>query len=116
MNELSLMGKLVEDAVLTEQENGKITSEIILAVDRKHNQNNEQDEKDYLKINLIGETAKNVAEYCRSGDTIGVRGKVRSDLVKNENGETDFKLSIIAERVVFLAHKKEHNKSFENER
>lgn len=50
--------------------------------------------------------AKSTVEYCKKGDIVGIKGRIQSNVVENEN-EKKYYFDVIAERVTFLSNKKE---------
>ncbi|MDD5826742.1 MAG: single-stranded DNA-binding protein, partial [Bacilli bacterium] len=57
---------------------------------------------DFVNCTLWGGIAENTANYCKKGDVVGVKGRVQTRLVENEN-----KLEIVAEKLTFLTKAKE---------
>lgn len=105
-NQVVLVGRIVKEVEVKELESGKKVSDIILAVPRYFKNADGIYETDFVDITLWGSIAINVAEYCRKGDLIGIRGRIQVDNIKNENtGENEHKMKIIAERVNFLSSK-----------
>jgi len=93
LNQLVLVGRLTETPTLENE-----TSTIILAVQRPYKNENGEYETDFIKCTLIGNVASNTTEYCRKGDMIGVKGRLQS---------RDGQLEVVADKVTFLATKKE---------
>lgn len=98
VNNLVLVGRLVERPVLEETENGKKATTITLAVPRNFRNDNGEYETDFVPVSLVGQVADSTCEYCEKGDIIGVRGRL-ARLSGNE-------LQVIAEKVTFLAQRK----------
>lgn len=98
INQIILVGRLVDNPVLEETENGIKTTTLELAIPRTFKNDNGEYDVDYISATLIKGNADAVTEYCRKGDTIGVRGRVARLSNSNE-------MQIIAERVTFLSNK-----------
>lgn len=94
LNQVILVGKLVNELELKEGENGQ--NIITLSIPRN---SDGLYETDLINCVLFGNIAKNTAEYCNKGDTIGIKGRMQ-----NENGQQ----VVIAEKVTFLSSKKEN--------
>lgn len=99
MNNLVLIGRLVEKPVLEENENGKKTATIVLTVPRDFRNDNGEYDTDFIPISLIGQVAESTTEYCKQGDLIGIKGR----LVRLNGND----LQVTAEKVTFLAQRKE---------
>ena len=102
LNQIVLVGRLVQDPETKELENGIKTSYITLAVPRSFKNLNGEYENDFIPVRLYKGIAENTTEYCKIGDMIGVRGRVQS---RKEEDKTI--LEIVAEKVTFLSSRKE---------
>jgi len=94
MNQIIIVGRLVEKPILEESENGRKVSTITLAVHRSFKNDEGYYETDFIPCNLVGQTAETTCEYCQKGDVIGVKGRL-ARLSKQD-------LQVIADRVTFL--------------
>lgn len=97
LNQIVLVGRIVSTPQINETKNGEKESIITLAIPRGYKNSDGEYDTDFIDCVLYGGIAKNTAEYCRSGDLIGIKGKV-----SRLNGE---KLKLVAERVTFLSSK-----------
>ena len=95
LNQVVIVGRLVEKPIVEENENGRKVSEITLAVPRSYKNAEGIYETDFIKCTLWNGIAENTAEYCDKGDLVGVRGRLQC-LSGNE-------LQLIAEKVSFLS-------------
>ena len=105
-NQVSLIGRLVKTPELFETENGKNGTFITLAVGRPYKNADGEYETDFLDCTLWTGVAERTAEYCKSGDIIGIRGRLQSRIIENDDGTKYKKLEVVAERVTFLASAK----------
>lgn len=103
LNQIILVGRLVQTPELFLTENGKKGSFVTLAVNRSFKNQNGEYDTDYIDCTLWTGIAENTAEYCKSGDVIGVRGRIQSRLIDNDDGTKYKKMEIIAEKVTFLS-------------
>lgn len=101
-NNVILVGRLVRDPELQLTDTGKKRSSITLAVSRGYKNQNGEYETDFLDCTLWTGIAENTAEYCKSGDVVGVKGKLQTWLLENEDGTRQKRMEIVAERVTFL--------------
>lgn len=102
LNQIVLVGRLVQDPEIKELENGSKTSYITLAVSRSYKNSDGIYETDFIPCLLYKGIAENATEYCKKGDVIGVRGRVQTKQEENKNI-----IEIIAEKVTFLSSRKE---------
>ena len=119
LNQIVLVGRLVKTPELRVTENGKKTSTITLAVPRNYKNINGEYETDFLDCTLWTNIAENTTEYCQAGDMIGVKGRVQSRIITQDDGTKKKKTEIVAEKVTFLAQapkKEEKNKNKKEEK
>ena len=103
LNQVILVGRLVKTPELFLTDNGKKGSIVTLAVGRNFKNQNGEYDTDFLDCHLWTMVAENTAEYCRTGDVIGVKGRLQSRIIENEDGTKYKKMEIIAEKVTFLS-------------
>ena len=65
---------------------------------------------DFLDCTLWTNVAENTAEYCQSGDMVGVKGRLQTRIITSEDGSKKKKTEIVAEKVTFLAQSPNNNK------
>lgn len=107
MNQIILVGRLVKTPELVTTESGKNMSYITLAIPRSYKNENGEYDTDFLDCVLWNSVAENTSEYCKQGDVIGVKGRVQSRMIEDEDGNNYKKIEIVAEKVTFLSSKKE---------
>ena len=103
LNQIVLVGRLVKTPELRITDTGKKTSVITLAVPRNYKNQDGQYDTDFLECVLWTGIAENTAEYCKTGDMIGVKGRVQSRIIETTDGTKRKKTEIVAERVTFLS-------------
>lgn len=103
LNQVILVGRLVRNPELTITDTGKKRSFITLAVSRGYKNADGEYETDFLDCTLWTGIAENTHEYCKSGDVIGVKGRLQTWMLENEDGTKSKKMEIIAEKVTFLS-------------
>ena len=114
INQIVLIGRLVQDPEIKEQENGIKASYITLAVPRTYKNSDGIYETDFIPVKLYEGIAENTAEYCQTGDMVGVKGKLETNTYEKDN-QRHTSLGVIAERVTFLAQSKENKEKIEEE-
>ena len=113
LNQIIIVGRLVRTPELFLTENGKKGTIITLAVGRNFKNQDGEYDTDFLDCTLWTGIAENTAEYCKTGDVIGVRGRLQSRLIDNDDGTKYKKVEIIADKVTFLSSSK--NKDYSQE-
>ena len=103
LNQVVLVGRLVRTPELKVTENGKKTATVTLAVPRSYKNSSGEYDTDFLECTLWTNVAENTTEYCQTGDMIGVKGRIQSRVIQNEDGTKKRKTEIVAEKVTFLA-------------
>ena len=97
LNQVLLVGRLVKEPTLTENEKVKMCF-ITLAVQRSYKNEKGEFETDFIDCLLLNGVAENTVEYCKKGDLIGIKGSLQ---VYNKN------LQVRVDRVTFLTSKKD---------
>ncbi len=103
LNQIVLVGRIVKTPELRTTENGKKTATVTLAVPRNYKNMNGEYDTDFLDCTLWTNVAENTAEYCQSGDMVGVKGRLQTRVITSEDGSKKKKTEIVAEKVTFLA-------------
>lgn len=98
LNQVVIVGRLVERPIVEENENGKKVCNITLAVPRSFKNDEGIYDTDFIKCILWNGIAENTVEYCEKGDIVGVKGRLQC-LSGNE-------LQVVAEKVTFLSTNK----------
>ena len=103
LNQVVLVGRIVKTPELRETENGKKTATVTLAVARNYKNNEGEYDTDFLDCTMWTNVAENTSEYCQTGDMVGVKGRIQTRVIENEDGTKKKKTEIVAEKVTFLA-------------
>ena len=111
INQVTLVGRLTRTPELFLTENGKKGSFITLAVGRPYKNHDGQYDADFLDCTLWTGVAENTAEYCQKGDIVGIRGRIQSRIIDNEDGTKVKKMEIVADKVTFLSSPKKKDDS-----
>ncbi len=106
INQIMLVCRLVRTPDLFLTETGKKGSFITLAVGRPYKNQNGEYDTDFIDCTLWTGIAESTAEYCKSGDIIGIRGRIQTRIADNEDGSKEKIMEIVADKVTFLSSKK----------
>lgn len=96
LNQVVVVGRLVQDPEIKELENGTKGAKIRVAIPRGFKNEEGQYDNDVINCILREKIAENTIEYCHKGDLIGVKGRIEGQ---------DDKIQIVAERITFLSSK-----------
>ena len=107
LNQIILVGRLVKTPEVTETESGKKMSYITLAIPRSFKNADGEYDTDFIDCVLWEAVAESTSEYCKKGDIVGVKGRIQSRMVEDEDGNNYKKVEVIAEKLTFLSSKKE---------
>ena len=106
LNQSIVVGRIVNSPELRETENGVKVSSILLAVPRSYKNSTGEYETDFIKCVLWRGVAERTTEYCKKGDLIGVRGRIQTRDIEQEDETLKTVMELVAERVTFLSSKK----------
>lgn len=111
LNQIVLVGRLVRKPELKTSENSKKYTFITLAVPRSFKNINGEYDTDFIDCTLWTGIAECTSEYCQKGDTLGIKGRIQTQLYEKSDGSKIKNTEVIAEKVTFLTSKKpEQNK------
>lgn len=96
LNQVVLIGRITEDIKIKGKEGETKIANLDIAVQRNYKNSEGTYDTDIIKITLWNGVAENVAEYCKKGDLIGIKGRIQT---------YNNTIQIIAEKVSFLSSK-----------
>lgn len=106
LNNVILVGRLVNDPEVKTLENGTSVASITLAVMKGFKNQNGETEVDFIKCSLWEGVATAASSFCKKGSIIGVKGRLasRDYTITFENGEskTIKTIEVIGERISFI--------------
>ena len=105
LNSLILVGRLTKDIEIRETESGKKVGTLSLAIPRSFKNMDGVYETDFVNCTLWEEKAKITKEYCKTGDIVGIRGRLQSNVTKTDDGSR-YALEVVADKVTFLGKNK----------
>lgn len=105
MNQLTLVGRIVNDVEVIGNDRKKYI--VTLAVQRNFKNMDGIYETDFIPCILWGTVGQSTLEYCRKGDIIGVKGRLQTTIIENEDGTKSSKIEVIADSVTYLSSKRD---------
>ena len=105
LNQVICVGRIVKNPEVIESESGKKYTNLTLAVPRSYKNVDGEYDTDFVPFKLWQGIAENTALYCKSGDLIGIKGHVETDVYEKDE-EKHYAMNLVAEKVTFLSSKK----------
>ena len=106
LNQIILVGRLTHNITVNKSENGVKVATISLAIPRSFKNSEGNYDTDFIDCVAFDNIAENTSEYCGKGDIVGVKGRVQSRTVSQEDKKENV-LEIICEKITFLSSKKQ---------
>lgn len=106
MNSVILVGRLTDNPKVTELDDNKKVTSIVIAVNRNFKNSEGIYESDFIRCILWNNIASNTCEYCHTGDVVGIKGRLQTGKYIDKNNETRYLTDVIAERITFLSNTK----------
>lgn len=113
VNQIVLVGRIARAPETKTTETGKKVATLTLAVPRNYKNANGEYDTDFLDCTLWSAVAESTSEYCKTGDMIGVKGRLQSRIIDTPEGVKKRKTEIIAEKVTFLTSNPSRKKNEE---
>lgn len=105
LNQVMFIGRLTADPELVELEDGKLVSNVTLAVQRPFKNQDGLYETDFVNVTLWQGLAENLNQFCEKGSLIFLRGRVQIKKIFIED-KTINTIEIIGERISYLSSTK----------
>ena len=112
VNSVMLVGRLAQDIEIKKLDSGKEVTKVGLAVPRSFKNPDGLYETDFFDCILWDGLAKNASEYCKKGDTVGVRGRLQTSTYEVDNIKRKV-VEIIVEKLTFLSSRKTEPKEID---
>lgn len=108
LNQVVIVGKLVDDPEIIKLDNGNILSRVILAVQRSYENDEGEYDYDYIDCYSKSNLALGSFDCCKKDDIIGIKGKIETrEYEKNNQKCKD--VEIVAEKITFLNKRTNEN-------
>lgn len=105
MNKIFLIGNLTKDPELSETNSGISVCRFTIAVNRRFQDANGQQQTDFFNITAWRGLAENVAKYCKKGGKVAVTGSIWLRSYEDRDGVRRLSVDVNAEEVEFLTPK-----------
>ncbi len=101
-----MVGRLTRDITVNKSDKGVKVSTISLAIPRSFKNIDGNYDTDFVDCLAFENIAQNTQEYCKKGDIVGIKGRIQSRLIEEDDHKKNV-MEIITEKVTFLSSKKE---------
>ncbi len=105
LNNVILMGRLVEDPELKKTSSGKSVCSTRIAVERSYAKQGEERKADFFSIVMWGNTAEFCTRYFGKGSLIAVQGQLQSSTYQSKDGSNRYKVEVLVERLSFTGER-----------
>ncbi len=102
MNNVMLVGRLAQDIEVKRLETGREVTRVSIAVNKSFKNPDGVYEVDFIDCVLWDAMAKNIGDYCKKGDTVGVRGRLQTSTYEKD-GQKHKVTEVVVERLTFLS-------------
>ena len=115
MNQVILVGRLTKDPEKRSTQNGKIITNITIAISRPFKNMNGEYETDFINCSIFSPFAESTAIYCHKGDLVGVRGRLQTRNYEDQEGKKHYVMEVMTEKISFLSTNKKEITEVKNE-
>lgn len=105
LNEVILCGRLTADVELKSTGSGKSVATFSIALNRPKTNGSTEQQADFPSCVAWDKTAEFISTYFRKGDSLYIRGKLRTRSYKDKDGKTVFVTEIYADEARFVDSK-----------
>ena len=95
LNQVILVGRLTKNPEIIETESGKKMTYINIAVQRPFKNVDGLYDTDFISCVLWNSIAENTVEYTKTGDVIGVKGRIQTNRYEDDKGNINYVTEII---------------------
>lgn len=113
MNKVILMGRLTRDPEVryTQGDSPMAIARYSLAVERRFNRNNEENNTDFINIVAFGKAGEFAEKYFRKGMKVLVTGRIQTGSYTNKDGIKIYTTDVVAEDQEFTESKASNGNS-----
>lgn len=102
LNQVVLAGKLKELPKLKETKEGKVYSNLVIELDEEEIDKDDNKINNEVSVLVLNNIAQKVVEYAKVGDTVAIKGEIKTILKEQTNGKNFYVYEIVANKVFFL--------------
>lgn len=111
MNRIVLVGRLTKNPdTKVIEENGKVYTRFILAVDRTYKNADGERDADFIPVVLWGKRAEIISEYMSKGRMISISGRLQTRSYEDKDGTRKYIAEVLADEFQFIDSRKAEEK------
>jgi len=107
MNVVIINGNLGKDPEIKVSQSGTSITRFSLAVKGNRKDENGEYKTNWINCLAFSKTAELIANHCKKGDKIGVRGSLETGSYVNKEGVTVYTSDVIVQELEFLTNKQQ---------
>lgn len=107
LNNVSLVGRLTDNAELRYTPNNQAVATFRLAVNRPFKSQNGEREADFINCVIWRQQAENLANWVKKGALIGITGRIQTRNYENQQGQRVYVTEVVADNFQLLESQKE---------
>lgn len=107
LNQVLLVGALVDNPLETKTKDGIMYTNIIVAVPRPFDNTDLEHNIDYIECLLQNSLAYNSLKFCKKGDYVGIKGRIQTVFQESDNKKLEYSIKVVAERLSYLSDGKD---------
>lgn len=109
LNQVVLVGRLTRDVIVNKSDKGIKVATVSLAIPRSFKNADGVYDTDFVDCVAFDNVAANTSEYCSKGDIVGIKGRIQSRIIEN-NDKKEYATDIVCEKITFLSSHVKDNK------
>ena len=104
INQVTLVGRVVEDPVLKTLEDGRTVTKVRIAIQRSFkNSETLEYESDFITCTIWAGLAEATTQYCKKGAIIGVRGKLQNNVFIYQDERKFHYNDVVVDKISFIS-------------
>lgn len=115
LNNVSLVGRLTDNAELRYTPNNQAVATFRLAVNRPFKNQNGEREADFINCVIWRQQAENLANWAKKGALIGITGRIQTRNYENQQGQRVYVTEVVADNFQLLEFNKQNNQGHSQE-
>lgn len=109
LNNVSLVGRLTDNAELRYTPSNQAVATFRLAVNRNFKSQNGEREADFINCVIWRQQAENLANWAKKGALIGIVGRIQTRSYENQQGKRVYVTEVVAENFQLLEFNKQND-------
>ena len=109
LNQVVLVGRLTRDVIVNRSDKGIKVATVSLAIPRSFKNADGVYDTDFVDCVAFDNVAANTSEYCSKGDIVGIKGRIQSRIIENDD-KKEYATDIVCEKITFLSSHVKDNK------